>query len=230
MSTAAKLKHLKVEMWPIDRLIPYEKNAKIHTEAQIEALAKVITSQGWDVPIVVDKDGVIIKGHGRRLTAIHLGLKEVPVICRSDLTPAQVKAARLSDNRVAMTDFDTTLIKDELNALNLEGFDMGSMGFDAKELDMMIKDLDTVDTSVFDDRPTPANDESKKPEGKDSTSPKPDPVLELASVLGFKTVPSTSERDLIKFQSYAESMTGERGAVAFAKFCGNVVAEIEARS
>ena len=75
---------LKVEMWSVDRLIPYDKNAKIHTEAQIESLAKVIKTQGWDVPIVVDKDGVIIKGHGRRLTlmGIVLGVIGALVVTR----------------------------------------------------------------------------------------------------------------------------------------------------
>lgn len=217
----------KLEMWAVERLIPYDKNAKIHTEGQIESLAKVIKTQGWDVPIVVDRDGVIIKGHGRRLAAIHLGLKEVPVICRADLTPAQVKAARLSDNRVAMTDFDTTLIKDELASLNLEGFDVSSMGFDQKELDMLIKELDTVNIEAFE---SAEPSDVKKPAAPDSTSEKPAPPLEMSAVLGFKNIPSTYERDLIKFLSYAESMTGQKGAIAFAEFCKSVVSEIEARS
>ncbi len=226
---AAKVAKPKIEMWAIDRLIPYEKNAKIHTPTQIESLAKVISTQGWDVPIVVDKDGVIIKGHGRRMAAIHLGLKEVPVICRTDLTPAQVKAARLSDNRVAMTDFDTTLIKDELSALNLEGFDVGSMGFDSKELDMMIQDLDRVDSTVFEG--APAANEDKKPADAPEAPQKPaEKTIELAATLGFKAVPESFERALVKFQSYAESMTGKTGAVAFAEFCQSVVTEIEARA
>ena len=222
----------KLDMWPVEKLIPYDKNAKIHTEGQIEGLAKVIKSQGWDVPIVVDRDGVIIKGHGRRLAAIHLGLKEVPVICRRDMSPAQVKAARLSDNRVALTDFDATLIKDELAALNLEGFDMGSIGFDAKEIDMMIRDMDTVDASAFED---PDSDKSGAASSAtdDAASASESScagALELSKVLGFKTVPDTHERWLLKFQSYAESMTGERGELAFAEFCKSVVTEIEARS
>lgn len=231
MSTA-KVHKPKIEMWPVERLIPYDKNAKIHTEAQIEALAKVIKTQGWDVPIVVDKDGVIIKGHGRRLTAIHLGLKEVPVIVRSDLTPAQVKAARLSDNRVALTEFDTVLIKDELASLSLEGFEMDTIGFDTKELDMMIRDMDTVDSSVFDTAPDAANDSAPADAaGKPADAPQSGPkMIELQSVLGFKAVPEAHQRSLVKFLSYAESMTGKTGAEAFAEFCQSVVTEIEARS
>lgn len=217
----------KIEMWATERLIPYDKNAKIHTEGQIESLAKVIQSQGWDVPIVVDRDGIIIKGHGRRLAAIHLGLKEVPVICRSDMSPAAVKAARLSDNRVALTDFDTTLIKDELSALNLEGFDVNTMGFDVKELDMMIRDLDTVNTDAF---ALPETVEESKDESSKPASSKPALMIELQALLGFKSVPAEFERDMVKFMSYAESITGEKGAVAFAQLCKSVVTELEARS
>lgn len=221
----------KIEMWAVERLIPYDKNAKIHTEGQVESLAKVIKSQGWDVPIVVDKDGIIIKGHGRRLAALHLGLKEVPVICRSDLTPAQVKAARLSDNRVALTDFDTEMIKEELMALNLEGFQMDAIGFDSKELDMMIKDLDTVDASVFETEAKPEETAAAgESESKGEKGEKPKPPVEFQTILGFKGVPAEYERDLVKFLSYGESMTGKRGAIAFAEFCKSVVTEIEARS
>lgn len=224
----AKVKQPKVEMWAVDRLIPYDKNAKIHTETQIESLAKVIKSQGWDVPIVVDKDGVIIKGHGRRLAAIHMGLKEVPVICRTDLTPAQVRAARLSDNRVALTDFDTTMIREEIAALNTEGFDVSLMGFDTKEIDMMIKDLDSVDTGAFEVPDQPEEKPAEQPKAPEGEKPKP--PVEFQEILGFKGVPQEYERDMIKFLSYAESMTGKKGAVAFAEFCQSVVSEIEARS
>lgn len=217
----------KIEMWPISKLVPYDKNAKIHTEGQVEALAKVISTQGWDVPIVVDADGSIIKGHGRRLAAIHLGLKEVPVICRTDLSPAQVKAARLSDNRVALTDFDTTLIKDELSALNLEGFDMGSMGFDPKELDMLIKALDTVDTGAFEQAGEPGGASDKDPASPGGKIHAP---VEFKAVLGFASVPAEYEKDMVKFLSYAESLTGKRGSLAFAEFCKSVVTELEARS
>lgn len=228
---APRIDQPKVEMWDIDRLIPYDKNAKIHTEVQIESLANVIKTQGWDVPIVVDKDGVIIKGHGRRLAAIHLGLKKVPVICRRDLTPAQVRAARLSDNRVALTEFDTVLIKEELQALNAEGFEMGSLGFDQRELDMMIRDLDRLDPTAFETPAEPAANEDPK-DAQEAAESAPAPAtrgVDLGKLLGFKTVPESAERALAKFMSYAEAMTKKSGAEAFVAFCDQVVNEIEAR-
>jgi len=139
MSDAAEL---LVESWDVADLTPYDDNAKIHDEAQVEKLATAIRSTGWDQPIVVDKDGVIIKGHGRRLAAIHLGLKKVPVVVRRDLTELQVKEARLSDNRVAVGDVDEELLKKELAALNEMEVDLTNMGFDEEELSFLVEDVD----------------------------------------------------------------------------------------
>jgi hypothetical protein len=77
---------LKVELWDIERVKPYPKNTKLHPDEQIERLSRTISRFGWDQPIVVDKHGVIIKGHGRRLAALKLGLKKVPVCVRRDLS------------------------------------------------------------------------------------------------------------------------------------------------
>ncbi len=91
------MSELKIQMWIVDDVKPYELNAKIHSEEQVAKIAESIARFGWDQPIVVDKNGVIIKGHGRRLAAIKLGLIEVPVLVRDDLNEEQVKAARLAD-------------------------------------------------------------------------------------------------------------------------------------
>lgn len=214
----------KVELMAIDKIKPYDKNAKVHTESQIASLVKVIQSQGWDVPIVVDKDGVIIKGHGRRLAALSMGLTEVPVIVRRDLTDAQVKAARLSDNRVAMGDFDVDAIKDELSALKSDGFDLSNMGFDEKEVNMMLGDLDSLDFDAFEGssktqpealQATP--DSTATPESESAEEAPKVKAMLLADVLGFKHIPGEYKDDLVEFLSQAETQTGEQGAEAFCK-------------
>lgn len=222
----------KLEMMDVNKIIPYEKNAKIHTESQIQALAKVIQTQGWDVPIVVDKDGVIIKGHGRRLAALHLGLTEVPVIVRRDLTDAQVKAARLSDNRVAMGDFDVDAIKDELAALKSDGFDLTNMGFDEKEVTMMLGDLDSIDFAAFegDTQSAPNASESASPTDSDATAQNtPEAAtarpIALTDALGFKHVPAEYKDDLVEFQAHAES-TGKQGAEAFCELIRSLLREM----
>lgn len=214
-----------VELWDIDKITPYDKNAKIHTENQIKSLVEVIKTQGWDVPIVVDKDGVIIKGHGRRLAAMSMGLKKVPVIVRRDMTDNQVKAARLSDNRVAMGDFDVNAIKDELEALRTDGFDLSTMGFDEKEVSMMLGDLDSLDFDAFDQENTspdapsqPQSDAEQQDEGK----PKEKPVA-LTDALGFKHVPAEFKDDLIEFQSMADNASEAKGAEAFCLLIRNLL-------
>lgn len=212
----------KVELMAIEKIKPYDKNAKIHTESQIQALVKVIKSQGWDVPIVVDKDGVVIKGHGRRLAALSMGLKEVPVIVRRDLSEAEVKAARLSDNRVAMGDFDVDAIKDELESLKSGGFDLNNMGFDEKEVQMMLGELDDLNFDAFEpDSLTTSNQESTQNTMPESGEPpqteeksKVKAVL-LADLLGFKHIPGEFKNDLVAFQAKAEEASGKTGAEAF---------------
>ena len=81
-----------IEIWDIKDLVPYEMNAKKHPQDQVEKLATAITKFGWTQPIVVWNNGEIIAGHGRRLAALHLGMKKVPVVVRSDLSKVEADA------------------------------------------------------------------------------------------------------------------------------------------
>jgi ParB-like chromosome segregation protein Spo0J len=90
-----------VEHWPLDRLIPYARNARTHSEDQVAQIAASIVEFGWLNPVLIDDAGSVIAGHGRLLAARKLGLEAVPVIRASHLTPAQVRAYRLADNRLA---------------------------------------------------------------------------------------------------------------------------------
>lgn len=112
----------------IDELIPYEKNPRKNDEA-VEYVANSIKEFGFKVPIVIDKDNVIIAGHTRLKGAKKLGLKEVPCIVADDLTDEQVKAFRLADNKVSeVAEWDMTLLGEEL--LEIEDLDMTDFGFE----------------------------------------------------------------------------------------------------
>ena len=215
----------KIELWAIGDIKPYDKNAKIHTENQIDSLVSVIRTQGWDVPIVVDKDGVVIKGHGRRLAALRMGLKEVPVIVRRDMSESEVKAARLSDNRVAMGDFDVEAIKDELESLRGDGFDLGNMGFDDKELQMMLGDFDAMDLEALKEpaatEPSISAPAASEPVDAPVSQSTVKAVL-LSDMLGFKHVPGEYKNQLVEFQAMCETATGKQGADAF----GAMIAEL----
>lgn len=123
------------EMWPIDRIIPYDKNPKIHTPEQITLLAQWMTKYGVDQPIVVDEDGVILKGHGRRLGGIEAKFTHFPVVQHFGLSEAEKRAMRVADNQLnMMTGYSPELIKLEMGALKLAGFDMNLLGFGQQEL------------------------------------------------------------------------------------------------
>ena len=100
-------------------LIPYAKNAKKHDKRQINNVAESIKQYGFVQPIVVDRDGVIVIGHCRALAAKKLGVEEVPCVCVDDLTPEQVNALRLVDNKSNESDWDFDLLADELPGLDL---------------------------------------------------------------------------------------------------------------
>jgi DNA modification methylase len=137
---------LKVCMWPIDRPIPYAGNSRKIPPRAVDKVAASIEEFGWRVPIVVDKDGVIICGHTRLLAAKKLGLQEVPVHIADNLTPAQVKAYRLMDNRSHdESEFDIDLLAPELEDLVGLDFDLSLTGFDQHEIDKFLADPDDED-------------------------------------------------------------------------------------
>lgn len=130
---------VKAELVPIESVTPYHANIKKHPQSQVDQLASMIAEYGWDQPIVVDGKGVIIKGHGRLEAAKKLGLTEIPVVKRTDLTPAQVKAARIADNKVAESEWDLDNLKLELAELGELDFDLSLTGFDE---DLVWKNFD----------------------------------------------------------------------------------------
>ncbi|STX17691.1 ParB-like nuclease domain-containing protein [Lactobacillus acidophilus] len=122
---------MKVEAKSIDEIKPYENNPRDNDDA-VDAVANSIKEFGWQQPIVVDNEGVIIAGHTRYKAAKKLGLKHVPVVVADNLTPDQVKAYRLADNKTAeLADWDMDLLNDELD--QIRDIDMSQFGFD--ELD-----------------------------------------------------------------------------------------------
>src|ERR1700680_4456595 len=131
---------LQVCLWPIAKVIPYARNSRKIPERAVDKVAASIREFGWRVPIVVDKDGVIICGHTRLLAARKLGLQEAPVHVADNLTPAQVRAYRLLDNRShEETTWDEDLLGLELLDLKGMGVDLDLTGFNTDELDRYLK-------------------------------------------------------------------------------------------
>ncbi len=125
-----------IEQRGLDRVKPYEKNARKIPKSAIDKVALSIKEFGWRQPIVVDEQGVILVGHVRRLAALQLKLTEVPVHVAVGLTPAQCAAYRLMDNRSGEeTDWDFDLLIPEIRGLDI---DLNLTGFDTHEIDKLL--------------------------------------------------------------------------------------------
>ena len=128
----------------LDSIRPYTANAKKHDATQVANVAESIRQYGFVQPIVIDRDGVIVIGHCRALAAKKLGMNEVPCVCVDDLTPEQVKALRIVDNKSNESPWDFDILPDELAELDLSDFDF-DFGIDDEEEDTEIVEDDDID-------------------------------------------------------------------------------------
>ena len=143
MPTHPMAKH--IEHWPLDKLIPYARNPRTHSDAQVAQIAASIAEFGFNNPILVDTGAGIIAGHGRLLAARKLHLNEVPVIVLDHLSEARKRAYILADNRLAENaGWDEELLRLELAALQVEDFNLDLIGFDDQELVRLLADQEAA--------------------------------------------------------------------------------------
>ena len=135
-NTARKL---AVRSHALEDLVPYAKNARTHSDEQVEQIAASIAEFGWTNPVLIDVAGGIIAGHGRVLAAGKLGLAEVPCIELTGLTDAQKRAYIIADNKLALNaGWSLDLLALELQEISAEGFNVELIGFGPKELEQML--------------------------------------------------------------------------------------------
>jgi len=147
---------VNIETLPIDAVKEYDRNPRTISDAAIDAVAKSIEAFGFKIPILIDADNIIIAGHTRLRAAQKLGLKEVPTIRADDLTPDQVKALRIADNKVAsLTSWDMELLPLELADLKGVDFDLALLGFSAEDLAAIMAPAGTEGLVDPDDVPAP---------------------------------------------------------------------------
>ena len=136
----------KVEKWAIDKLVPYARNARTHSDEQVGQIAASIKEWGWTTPILVDETGSIIAGHGRTLAAQRLQMAEVPVMVAKGWSEAKKRAYVLADNKLALNaGWDNEMLALELGEIGEMGFDLELIGFDPSEFNNS-----TIDYSVLD--------------------------------------------------------------------------------
>src|ERR1700730_17410544 len=137
-SSASVLTDASVQLWPIERFIPYIRNPR-KNDAAVDRMAGSLQEFGFKIPVLARSDGEVVDGHLRLKAARKLGITEVPVILCDEWTPAQVKAFRLMVNRsVTWADWDEDLLALELLDIQKADFDLGLTGFDVKEIDDLL--------------------------------------------------------------------------------------------
>src|SRR5450830_1855092 len=134
-NTVSTIDRLRLDIWPVARLIPSARNARTHSDAQIAEISGSIKAFGFSNPILVGAEGDIIAGHGRLAAARQLGLNEVPVVVLSGLTDLQRRQLMLADNRIALN------AGWDLDMLHLELTDLSVLGADLKAWALRLKSL-----------------------------------------------------------------------------------------
>ena len=156
----------RIELWPIDRLRPYERNPRTHSDAQVDQIAASMVEFGSTNPILFDENAGILAGHGRLLAARQLGLADVPVIRFDHPSEAQKRAYLIADNQLAMqAGWSEELLAQELAWLRDESFDLDLVGFDATELERLlaIADGETANEEAEDEVLDPPEEPVSRP-------------------------------------------------------------------
>jgi DNA modification methylase len=142
--TPLKFMAAHIQLWAVDRLIPYARNARTHSEQQVAQVAASIVEFGFTNPILVDSQAGIIAGHCRLLAARKLGLAEVPVVVLDHLTETQKRAYILADNQLALiAGWDEEVLGNELASLAEDHFDPALAGFDEQEVAALLANLES---------------------------------------------------------------------------------------
>lgn len=116
---------MEIIMRKVGTLTPYERNTKQHDQKQIDNVANSIQRFGWQQPIVIDENGVVVIGHCRLLAAKQLGMDAVPCTIASGLTDKEIRELRIADNRSNESPWDMGMLEEELEGLEFKGFDFG---------------------------------------------------------------------------------------------------------
>jgi DNA modification methylase len=149
---------LVIEYWPLDRLVPYARNARTHSDAQVAEIAGSIRAFGFANPILVGEEGDVVAGHGRLAAARQLGLREVPIVVLRGLSEIQRRQLVLADNRIALNaGWDLEMLSLELKDLSALGTDLSLLGFDEKELEAALTPAGTAGLTDEDEAPDVAD-------------------------------------------------------------------------
>jgi DNA modification methylase len=153
--------NLQVVTWPVEKLIPYARNARTHSDDQVAQIAASIAEFGWTNPILAGADGIVIAGHARLQAARKLGMTEVPVIVLDHLSETKRRALVLADNRLALNaGWDEEMLRVELESIRDDGFDLEVLGFTDDEIEDLLREPEPVVEGNTDEDTAPELPES----------------------------------------------------------------------
>ena len=143
----------KVERRKVSDLLPYARNSRTHSDAQVAQIAASIREWGWTMPILVDEAGNVIAGHGRIMAAQKLGIQDVPCMTASGWSEAKRRAYVIADNKLALNaGWDNEMLAVEFSDLKEMGFDLELTGFEAAEIDALLDDDSSEDDTLPDQK------------------------------------------------------------------------------
>jgi len=152
---------LHIERWPLERLIPYARNPRTHTEEQVAQIAASIAEFGFVNPVLVGADGVIVAGHARVMAARKLGMTEAPVIVLDHLSETQRRALVIADNRLAQNaGWDEEMLRVELEALRADEFNLDLLGFEDAEIEALLAEPEGESAGLTDEDAVPESQET----------------------------------------------------------------------
>lgn len=212
------LQKLPVEYWPIEKVKPYEKNTKVHSQQHIAKLKASIAADGLFDPLIVDMDGEIIAGHGRFTALVELGQKVVPVRHAAHLSKTQAAAARISHNKTASTDYDSGAMAEEMRMLmEADDVDIGVLGFDEHELEFLVEDLGEMNlNAISEDLDQDIDEQDAETKSKVAATDASDE--KLVKAFGFNQVPIDTVKHIRRFMADIEAETGKTGVEAFVEW------------
>jgi ParB-like chromosome segregation protein Spo0J len=219
------LEEFPIEKWDIADVVPYPFNNKKHPPKHIDMLAKSIEAQGHLEAIAIDEDGVIISGHGRHLALQKLGRTQVMVRVLRGLSEAQKTALRIAANKTVGNEYDTDMLAIELEKLNDGSFDLSSMGFEQKELDMLLIDVgeideDSITIDIGEAVETHEADVEERAAAVDGNE------VRLDKAFGFKVLPLRDQKVVTRFMAEIEVKTGLAGSEALIVHMKNALGAI----
>lgn len=212
---------LPLELWPIDQIKPYAKNNKLHDEASVRALADSIAEVGVENPILVEEDGTIISGHGRREALILLGREMAHVRVARGISKAQARKLRIAANKTVSTEYNMDALASEIRSMKDMDIDLSGMGLDLDDLGDLLAEVPDVDLSGPLDLVEPEVVEPKI-EPKE-TKPKDD-MVPLAKAFDIKSVTPEQASLIDDFMAELEERHTCRGLDALMEHIMGVVA------